>query len=208
METQETPKIVAEWYATRAKTGPKAPTDPIRTTKEIDRIKEMLKANARDYAMFVMGINTAFRAGDLLALNLGDVRGMELGDDLTASEQKTTKRRTVTMNQPAMDALSPLLEELRDQPDAAPLFQTKDGDRVTVLWLGRLVKKWCAEAKCKKGNYSSHTLRKTFGYTLRVKHKVPLELLQDMYGHSSGTITLKYVAIQPEELKAAYMLGV
>lgn len=206
METEKKP--VPEWYATRAKTGPKAPTDPIRTTKEIDRIKEMLKPNARDYALFVMGINTAYRAGDLLALNVGDVRGLEVGDDLSGSEQKTSNRRTVTLNQPAMDALAPLLKELKDAPDSAPLFQTKDGARVTVLWLGRLVKKWCKDAKCKKGNYSSHTLRKTFGYTLRVKHKVPLELLQDMYGHSSGTITLKYVAIQPEELRAAYMLGV
>jgi site-specific recombinase XerD len=58
------------------------------------------------------------------------------------------------------------------------------------------------------GNYSSHTLRKTFGYTLRTEHKLPLEIIQKLYGHSSGAITLNYVSIQADELHDAYMLGI
>mgnify|MGYP000885533631 CR=1 FL=1 len=198
-------------YETRAKTGPKAPTDPIRSAWEIKRIKEALEDSPRDYALFMVGINTAFRASDLLALNVGDVRYLNAGETITVKEKKTArtgKRRTVTFNTQAIEALQPLLALLKDAPDDAPLFTNRYGERMTVLWLGRLVKKWCEDARCKPGNYSSHTLRKTFGYVLRTRHRVPVELLQQAYGHSSGAITLKYVAIQPEELQAMYMLGV
>lgn len=196
------------WYETRAKTGPKAPTDPIRTSKEIKRVKDYLANNPRDYALFVVGINTAFRASDLLALNMGDVRNVQAGDDFVKVEKKTNKRRMVTFNQDAVDALQPLLELRKDEPDDAPLFVTKNNDRMTVMWLGRLVKQWCEGAWCSPGNYSSHTLRKTFGYTLRTRARVPLDVLQSLYGHTSGAVTLKYVAVQPEEIKAAYMHGV
>jgi site-specific recombinase XerD len=55
---------------------------------------------------------------------------------------------------------------------------------------------------------SSHSLRKTFVYAMRTKHNVDLAVLQDLYGHSSGKVTLKYVGIQEEEKAAVYMLGV
>lgn len=182
-------------------------TDPLKGD-EIAKVREIVMDDPRDCALFVMGTNTAFRASDILGLNCGDVLALKLGGKLTIKEQKTGKTRTVTVNQLVVDALTRLLAVLEPVDDDEPLFRGhKRGTRLTVCTFGRLVNDWCERAGL-EGSYSSHSLRKTFGYTMRTKHKIDLAVLQDMYGHSSGKVTLKYVGIQEEEKAAVYMLGV
>lgn len=182
-------------------------TDPLKGD-EIAKVREIVKDSARDYALFIMGTNTAFRASDILALNCGDVRELKVGGKLIIKEQKTGNVRRVTVNQHVSDALTRLLAVLEPVDDDEPLFRGhKRGTRLTVCTFGKLVGDWCQRAGL-EGEYSSHSLRKTFGYTMRTRHKVDLAVLQDLYGHSSGKVTLKYVGIQEEEKAAVYMLGV
>lgn len=182
-------------------------TDPLRGD-DIGKVRRLVEGCPRDYALFVLGTNTAFRASDIVGLNCGDVRCLKVGGKLSVKEQKTGKVRTVTVNEHVVNAMTRLLESLEPTDDDAPLFRGhKRKTRLTVSAYGRMVKHWCETAGL-DGRFSSHSLRKTFGYTLRVKHKVDLALIQDMYGHSSGRVTLKYVGIQEEEKAAVYMLGV
>lgn len=179
---------------TNTRRGPTAPTSPIRDRADIQRIKERLQRSPRDLALFTLGINTAFRAGDLLSLNVGDVRGRTV---LTIKEQKTGKHRTVPLNPAVLAALQPLL----NRPDAEPLFVgAKRGTRLTVETLGRLWKRWCTGLD---GHYSSHSGRKTFGYQQRMSG-ASLDLLQMAFGHSSSAITLAYVGIQEAEIVELY----
>ena len=76
--------------------------------------------------------------------------------------------------------------------------------RITVPTLGKLVKKWCTDVGL-VGNFSSHTLRKTWAYHQRRTHKVGLELLQEAFGHSSGRVTLTYACVQDDELRDMYL---
>ena len=182
-------------------------TDPIKGD-DIAKVRAVVLASPRDYALLIIGTNTAFRASDILGLNCGDVRNLKVGGRLTIKEQKTGNVRAVTVNQHVADALTKLLASLEPINDDQPLFVgEKRGTRLTVSGYGRMVKHWCTLAGL-EGQYSSHSLRKTFGHTMRTKHKVDLAILQEMYGHSSGRVTLKYVGIQAEELAAVYMLGV
>jgi integrase len=49
--------------------------DPIRDKSLIEEIKtELLKDNYRNYLLFVLGINTGLRIGDILKLKVQDVR--------------------------------------------------------------------------------------------------------------------------------------
>ena len=50
-------------------------TSPIRTKEEIEKMKDyyLTKSHFRDYALFVIGINTALRISDLLRLRWRDV---------------------------------------------------------------------------------------------------------------------------------------
>ena len=47
---------------------------PIREKEKIQEIQNFLRDNPRDYLLFVLGLNTALRIGDILRLKASDVR--------------------------------------------------------------------------------------------------------------------------------------
>lgn len=180
--------------------GPRGAMDPIKDKIGILKIKEMLADRPRDFLLFTFGINTAFRASDTLSLNVGDVRGK---DQVTIKEQKTGKRRTVFLNAGVQHAIQKLLDSRPTANDADPLFiGEKRGTRITVETYGRLVKAWCADAGM-NGLFSSHSLRKTFGYQQRM-NGASVDTLQKAFGHSSGLITMVYVGIGDDEMTKLY----
>lgn len=178
--------------------------EPIRTVEAIQQIKANLRDRSiRDYALFVVGINTAFRCGDLVSITVGDVRGKKAGDDILIREEKTNKLRRVTLNEQSANAISMLLRTDPECSDHDFLFRGQRG-QLSVSYVNRLVKRWCEEVGL-SGQFGSHTLRKTFCYTLYTKHSVPLELLMQILNHSSPRQTLQYICIQQEEIKQAYL---
>lgn len=176
--------------------------EPIKDLKAIKRIKSIIQDSPRDHALFVLGINTAFRAGDLLSIKVKDVKDKNMGDDLVLKEQKTKKIRRVTLNEHAIEALRGLLLH-SNLLDDDYLFQGQRGV-LSVPTVNRLVKQWCQDVGL-KGNYGSHSLRKTWGYHQRVTFNTELPLLTDAFGHATQKQTLHYLCIQPEERKALYM---
>ncbi len=69
--------------------------------------------------------------------------------------------------------------------------------------VNRLVKSWCRAINL-KGNYGSHTLRKTWGYHQRVTFGVGLPELMVCFNHSTQRQTLEYLCVQPEEIRSVY----
>ena len=179
--------------------------NPVKDVKDLTTIKKRLADNPRDFALFVVGINTAFRASELLALTVGQVRQLSPGDTLTVKEQKTGKKRDVTLNGAAHSAIQRLLATMPDATDTTPLFQSRKGDKaLTVSTLNNMLKVWCSWCNL-PGNYGSHTLRKTFGYHQRVTFKTDLPTLVKVFGHATQAQTLHYLCIQQAEVKAAFM---
>lgn len=175
---------------------------PITDIKAIKRIKTLLQDNPRNYALFTIGINTAFRAGDLLSIKVKHVRNLTIGDDLVLKEEKTGKLRRVTINEPTSEALRSLLLS-RDFDDEDYIFEGKRG-LISVSTVNHMVKSWCKDVGL-KGNYGSHTLRKTWGYHQRVTFKTDLPILTEAFNHATQRQTLTYLCIQPEEHKTVYM---
>jgi integrase len=176
--------------------------DPIRKLKDIKAIKKMLHDKPRDLCLFTLGINTNLRASDLLRITAGMVRHLEAGDELTLKEKKTGKHRRITLNKSVIASIQALLNS-RDYEDDDLLFLGQRGC-LTVSSVNRLVKMWCAEINL-KGNYGSHTLRKTFGYHQRVTFNVGVAELMVTFNHSSQRQTLDYLCIQDEEIRSIYM---
>ena len=179
--------------------------EPIRSVKDIATIKKMLQGNPRDFALFVVGINTAFRASDLLALTVGAVRHLTPLEILAVREKKTGKERRVTVNGAAHAAIRSLLATMPDSADTDPLFQSRKGSKaITVSSLNNMVKDWCAAINL-HGNYGSHSLRKSFGFHQRVTAKTDIPTIMTMFGHSTQKQTLAYLGIQADEVRDAYM---
>lgn len=185
------------------KAGDVITVEPIKSTKDIQTIKKLLADKPREFALFVVGINTALRASDLLKLTAGRVRAILAGEDdgEELRETKTSKRRRVTYNRAAKDALARLLAS-RDFDNAEPIFTGQRG-AMSASYLCRLVASWCAAINL-RGHYGSHSLRKTWGYHQRVTFGVDIPTLMQTLGHSTQRQTLTYLCIQPEEIKSAY----
>jgi integrase len=178
--------------------------DPIRSLKDINTIKKMLKnEKPRDYCLFVLGINTNLRAGDLLKITVGQVRYLKAGDLFVLKEEKTRKTRSITVNESVVEAIQYWLSSQEAIEDNAPLFKSQRGT-LTVQSVNRLVKTWCKDINL-PGNYGSHTMRKTFGYHQRVQLNTSIPELMMMFNHSTQKQTLDYLCIQADEIKDAYM---
>lgn len=181
--------------------GDEIKVEPIRLTKDIKAIKKLLADNPRDLALFVLGINTNLRSSDLLRITAGQVRNLREMDEIELREQKTQKRRRISLNKACIDAIGGLLKS-RDYPDDEPIFSGQRGP-LTVPSVNRLVKGWCRAINL-LGNYGSHTLRKTWGFHQRVSFGRGVAELMVCFNHSSERQTLAYLCVQPEELKSIY----
>lgn len=180
--------------------------EPIRQPKDIKSIKRLLANNPRDYCLFVMGINTNLRASDLLKTTVGQVQYLQPGEHFTIKEQKTGKPRSITLNKTVYEAIRRLLDGTEgDMDDTALLFPSRKGrGQLSTPSLNALVKSWCNAINL-RGNYGSHTLRKTWGYQQRVQFNTSVPILMECFNHSSQKMTLQYLGIQATELKDTFM---
>jgi integrase len=185
------------------KAGSQIKVDPIRKLKDIKAIKKLLANKPRDLALFTIGINTNLRASDLLRLRIGQVKDLKPGDLVEIKEKKTNKGRRINLNKACVSAIQSLLESEEYHEDDY-LFKSQRRDVLTVPSVHKLVKGWCGEINL-KGNYGSHTLRKTWGYHQRVTFGVDLPRLMVCFNHSTQRQTLDYLCIQPEEIKDVYL---
>ena len=185
------------------KKGASIKVEPIKNLKDIKSIKKLLKAeHPRDYCLFILGINTNLRASDLLSITVEQVEDLQVGDEIVLKEKKTGKTRRITLNEAAVEAIQYYLNSVELEPEDH-LFKSQRGT-LTVQSVNRLVKTWCRQLNL-KGNYGSHTLRKTFGYHQRVQLNTSIPELMVMFNHSTQRQTLDYLCIQDDEIKDAYL---
>ena len=179
--------------------------EPIRKIKDINKIKQYLlgKNNKRDYCIFVVGINVGLRAGDLLSLKVSDVTdGRTIFDEVTIKEQKTDKKKTFTLNKSAKEAIKLYLSTSSIIGLNDYLFKSRKASHLGVRPLHHIIKTTLRDLGI-KGNYGTHSLRKTMAFH-RYQNNVPIETLQKMLNHSSSAITLRYIGITKEVITDCY----
>lgn len=187
------------------KPGSSIKVDPIRDPTSIARIKTNLEDKPRDLCLFTLGINTAYRGGELLSITVGQVRNLGAGDTLELKQSKNKKYRATTLNPIVVAAIENWLNQhpYRDNADSPLFLSAYRKDAITVSRLNHLVKRWCKGAGL-AGNYGSHSLRKTWGYHQRVRNGTHIALLMVAFGHSTEKQTLSYLGIQTDEIKELF----
>ena len=186
------------------KKGSHISVEPIRRQKDIKLIKKILQDSPRNLCLFILGINTNLRASDLLKIKVEQVRHLQPGEEISLKEKKTQKQRRINLNRVCIEAIQNLLKSIKyEDDDFLFLSNRKDKNALTVSSLSTLVKKWCKDINL-KGNYASHTLRKTWGYHQRVTFGVGIPELMVCFNHTSQKQTLDYLCVQPEEIKSVY----
>ncbi len=179
--------------------------EPIRDIKAIKRIKKLLSDQPRNLCLFTLGVNSAYRANELLSLTVDQVDYLQAGDRLELKQRKTKKYRPVTVNQTTVTAIDKWLQAYPNPTEGKPLFPSFQKDKVLcVPTVTNLMKKWCDEVGL-RGNYGSHTMRKTWGYWQYQRGK-PIPLLMEAFGHSTQAQTLQYLCIQASDIQELYDL--
>lgn len=191
--------------------------EPIKNVKDIQKIKQYLlgKDNKRDYLLFALGINIGLRAGDLLTLRVGDVAEIDvkgkvhIKDAVRILEEKTEKVREFAINKSASEAITTYLNSQKSCDLEDYLFVSRKGNNesLTVESAHKIIKTTMRELKI-KGNFGTHTLRKTFAYHIyanNIKENPSIvETLQRILNHSSSAITLRYIGITKEVITDVY----
>lgn len=170
---------------------------PIRQMDKIKEMKNILALNGkRDELLFSLGINTGLRISDLLKLKVEDVREKS---EYVLKEQKTKKIKRIMLH-----AVMKEIEEYTEHKDGEEyLFKSRSGGNqpISRVQAYRILNHAASIAGIDE--IGTHTLRKTFGYHFyRQYHDVAM--LQELFNHSSPSITLRYIGVTQDEISEAW----
>ena len=153
----------------------------------------------RDYAILMLFLNCGIRRSELIGLNISDVY-----EDRIRVVGKGNKERFVYFGTPCRKAIDTYLAERNKKvlSDNRALFGSRDGNRISVTAVHRLVKKHMLAAGLDSTQFSAHKLRHTAA-TMMLSGGVDVKTVQEVLGHENLNTTQIYTHIENTELKIA-----
>lgn len=187
--------------------GRKRPSRPIKAREKVLDIQDYLKyKNERDYILFLVGVTTGYRAGDLVKLKVRDVKEAIKRNEFTIYEgkkmnsksirEKNRKPRTVEL----LPKVSKILKEyIKDKRDYEYMFKSRKGNNkpIGVQAVSNILK----EAGDYFGLYdiSAHSMRKTYAYKIYMDSGCDIVAVKELLGHRSIEETKAYIGLDREK---------
>jgi integrase len=156
--------------------------------------------------LIAIGVFTGLRISDLLSLKYSDILN---GETFSIKEIKTNKQRSIKINKDLKEIVERIVKKTKVSDLTELIFINKYGTKaidksyVNVV-LKEIVKKYRIKLD---GNVSTHTFRKTLGRRVMEVNNYSNEslvLLMDLFGHSSMSITKRYLGIREQEIHDVY----
>ena len=192
--------------------------EPIRDIKTIKNMRSILKSQStRNELLFILGINVGLRISDILKLTFDDLTdpNFKVKEYVIIKEKKTDKTKKFYIGTIVKKLIENYIEESKDITMDTYVFRSKKGNNKPIsrqhAWyilneaaesIG-LVKK-DKDGRIISGEIGTHTMRKTFGYHA-FNNGTSLELLMDIFNHSSKAQTLRYIGITEDQKKEVYL---
>ncbi len=153
----------------------------------------------RNRVMFLTGLWSGMRVGEIASLSLGDVRNadgtIKAEIRLTAEQTKGRQPRTVFLPQKLRDELAQYLAPRGQQPDSHPLFVTAGRKRFSANVLAQHFHYLFKRAGI--AGASSHSMRRSFITNLANKG-ISVRVLASLAGHRSIAVTQKYIDVNDD----------
>ena len=193
--------------------------EPIREIKTIKIMRTYLRGQStRNELLFILGINVGLRISDILKLTFEDLinfNTMNTKEYVVITEKKTSKTKKFYLGPIVKKLIESYIAELQDINPDTYVFKSKKYENKPISrqhsWY---ILNYAAEMigivqRDLKGNIISgeigtHTMRKTFGYHA-YNNGTSLELLMDIFNHSSKSQTLRYIGITEDQKKEVYL---
>ncbi|MBU3157589.1 tyrosine-type recombinase/integrase [Clostridium estertheticum] len=193
--------------------------EPIRDLRTIRSMRAYLRDQSlRNELLFILGINVGLRISDILKLTFDDVlnfKTMSAKEYVIITEKKTSKTKKFyigTIVSKLIEGYAATLKEVL--PDMYVFCSKKSENKPISRQHAWYILNNAAEmigiverdytGKIISGEIGTHTMRKTFGYHAYT-NGTTIELLMDIFNHSSKTQTLRYIGITEDQKKDVYM---
>ena len=144
-------------------------------------------------------LNCGIRRSELVSLNMRDVY-----EDRIRVVGKGNKERFVYFGSACRKALDAYMEQRKKLflTDNRALFASRNGNRISVTAVHRLVEKALKQAGLDATQFSAHKLRHTAA-TMMLSGGVDIKTVQEVLGHENLNTTQIYTHIESTELKIA-----
>lgn len=153
----------------------------------------------RNRVMFLTGLWSGMRVGEIASLSLGDVRNadgtIKAEVRLTAAQTKGRQPRTVFLPQKLRDELAQYLSPREQLPDSHPLFVTAGRRPFSANVMAQHFHYLFKRAGI--AGASSHSMRRSFITTLATKG-IGVRVLASLAGHRSIAVTQKYIDVNDD----------
>ena len=155
--------------------------------------------------LIALGCFTGLRISDILALRWNQILDAE---EFTIIEIKTGKQRTIRINMQLQQHIRDCYEHINPVGINAPVLISQKGTVYTVQRINVMLKEVKKKYRLHIGNFSCHSLRKTFDRQVYNMNSDSSELalvkLMELFNHSSVSITKRYLGLRQEELLNTY----
>lgn len=153
-----------------------------------------------------IGVFTGLRISDLLTLKYSDLIG---NDVLRITEKKTKKVRSIKINKDLKDIVERIVSKMKVSELNTLIFLNRFGTKsIDKSYVNVRLKEIFTRYRIKVGgNVSTHTFRKTLGRRVMEVNNYSNEslvLLMELFGHSSMSITKRYLGIREQEIHDVY----
>lgn len=186
--------------------------EPFRSKKDVEAVRLYLRGKALKHGLwFWLGVNSALRISDLLSLTLGNVRRSDgtIVSKIMLKEQKTGKTKEFPISDKIRTEIQTVIRHHGLTEAADPLFPShKSGEKGALKPIGRSYANQLITEAAKmcniKGNYGSHSMRKSFAY-FAWQQGTDVLLLMDLLNHSSPKDLRRYIGITQDQLNQVYL---
>ncbi len=156
--------------------------------------------------LIALGCFWGLRISDLTALKWEQILNV---DEITIIEKKTNKKRMISVNPQLKQHILDCHKKI-NPIGFQYVFVSQKKSVYTTQRINVMLKEIKATYKLNIKNFSSHSLRKTFGRQVfnmsGENSEMALIKLMQIFMHSNMNITKRYLGLKDEEIKEAYDL--
>ena len=169
-------------------------------------IRKLAKdGNYKISLLIALGCFTGLRISDILSLRWKQILDTS---EFTVTEKKTGKQRTIRLNPQLQQHIRECYQQIKPLGINAPILVSQKGTVFTIQRINVILKEVKKKYRLHIGNFSCHSLRKTFGrqvYNMNSENsELALVKLMELFNHSSVAITKRYLGLRQEELLNTY----
>ena len=180
--------------------------DFLQWDEAMNLIRKLAKdGNYKMSLLIALGCFTGLRISDILSLRWNQILD---ADEFTIIEHKTKKKRTIRVNLQLKKHIRDCYEHIEPVGINAPILISQKGTVFSIQRINEVLKEIKRKYRLQIGNFSCHSLRKTFGRQVYNMNSDSSELalvkLMELFNHSSVSITKRYLGLRQEELLNTY----